>query len=367
ERIYLFLLRGAMRFRWAVVILCAVVIASSWPLYRVVSQDYIPADVDEAEFEVRVQGPEGTSFPAMQAIMLAAENELRSMPQVRHVLTGIGSGFLGGVGQGSFYVQIVPHEERRFSLGRLWECTLRGDPLAAFRGNYTQREVMSEVRARLRKFKDLRCSVRNARSFNIGGGNFEIDLALLGPDLEKLLELGDRLKEKAREAGGIVDIDTTLRLDKPELQVTIDRQRAADLGVQTEDIAAALRLMVGGDPEVSRYRDPMLDEEYDVQLRLDEPDRDEVTELGALLIPRPHGEPGRLANPVQIVPANRRSRIDRLGRQRQNSLRAGVAPGYALADRIAALRQAVAELDLPPGYSYKIAGKARELERTFGE
>jgi HAE1 family hydrophobic/amphiphilic exporter-1 len=367
ERSYLALLRLSMRHRFVVLLLCLGVIGSSYPLYRAVRQDYIPADVDEAEFEVRVQGPEGTSFPAMQAVMLAAEQQIASLPQVRTVLTQIGSGFMGGVGQGSFYVQIAPHAERRFSLGRLWAATLRGEPLAAFSGNYTQREVMSEVRRRLRQLKDLRCSVRNARSFNIGGGNFEIDLALLGPDLDTLLELGDRLKEKARAAGGIVDIDTTLRLDKPELQVNIDRQRAADLGVDTDDIASALRLLVGGDPEVSRYRDPQLDEEYDVQLRLAEADRDEASELGSLLIPRRRGEPVRLDNLVQLSATRTPSRIDRLDRQRQNSLRAGVAPGYALADRIAALRQAVVELNLPAGYTTKVAGRARELERTFNE
>jgi HAE1 family hydrophobic/amphiphilic exporter-1 len=367
ERSYLAMLRLSMRHRFVVLLLCLGVIGSSYPLYRAVRQDYIPADVDEAEFEVRVQGPEGTSFPAMQAVMLAAEQQITSLPQVRTVLTQIGSGFMGGVGQGSFYVQIAPHAERRFSLGRLWQATLRGEPLAAFAGNYTQREVMSEVRRRLRQFQDLRCSVRNARSFNIGGGNFEIDLALLGPDLDTLLELGDKLKEKARAAGGIVDIDTTLRLDKPELQVNIDRQRAADLGVDTDDIASALRLLVGGDPEVSRYRDPQLDEEYDVQLRLAEADRDEASELGSLLIPRRRGEPVRLDNLVQLSAARTPSRIDRLDRQRQNSLRAGVAPGYALADRIAALRQAVVELNLPAGYTTKVAGRARELERTFNE
>ncbi len=367
ERGYLALLRLSMRHRMVVAALCVAVIASTYPLYRAVQQDYIPADVDEAEFEVRVQGPEGTSLAAMQTVMVAAEQQITSLPQVKRVLTQIGSGFLGGVGQGSFYVQIAPHEERRFSLGRLFACTLRGEPLAAFRGNYAQREVMSEVRSRLRRFKDLRCSVRNARSFNIGGGNFEIDLALLGPDLGTLLDLGDRLKDKARQAGGIVDIDTTLRLDKPELRVTIDRQRAADLGVDTDDIASALRLLVGGDPQVSRYRDPQLDEEYDVQLRLAEVDRDEASELGALLIPRRRGEPVRLDNLVQLVPATTPSRIDRLDRQRQNSLRAGVAPGFALADRIAVLRQAVDELELPPGYTTKLAGRARELERTFHE
>ena len=114
---------------------------------------------------------------------------------------------------------------------------------------------MLQVRKVLRKYPDLRGSVRNAPSFNIGGGNWEIDFVLRGPNLEALSKYAEELRKVGR-SGGIVDADTTLKLDKPELRVKIDRERAADLGVEARDIASALRLMVGGDQEVSRFRDP---------------------------------------------------------------------------------------------------------------
>jgi HAE1 family hydrophobic/amphiphilic exporter-1 len=74
-----------------------------------------------------------------------------------------------------------------------------------------------------------------------------------------------------------------------------------------------------------------------------------------------------LSNFVKLVPAKTASRIDRLDRQRQVSLRAATAPGYALADRLEALRGAVAEMNLPLGYTTAISGRGRELERTFTE
>jgi HAE1 family hydrophobic/amphiphilic exporter-1 len=367
ERGYLVLLRLAMRRRWIVVALCAAVIWSSAPLYRAVRQEYLPTDVDEAEFELRATAPEGVSLPVMREAMLAVERTVAAMPQVRLVLARIGSGFMGGVNQGSLWVRIAPHEERRFSFARLGRALLAGDPAAAFRGNYTQSELMMRVRSALRAFPDLRCSVRNQRSFSIGGGNWDIDFSLLGPDIDALARYGELLERKAAAAGGIVDAETTLRLDRPELRVHIDRERAADLGVDTQDIAAALRMLVGGDPEVSRFRDPALDEEYLVQLRLQERNRDDPSELGTLLIPRRSGAPVRLDNFVTLREATGPSRIDRLDRQRQNSLRASVAPGYALADRLAALHRAAAELELPPVYTTRVSGKARELERTFDE
>ncbi|MGH2618404.1 MAG: efflux RND transporter permease subunit, partial [Thermomicrobiales bacterium] len=212
------------------------VILSMIPLYAVVRQEYIPSDVDEGEFDVNVTAPEGTSLAAMDEIMRAVESDLRATPGVRLVLASGGGGFLGGVNQGSAYVRIAPHSERIFSLGRLWRGIWEGDPLAAFRGNYSQSDVMQEVRRRLRQYPILRTAVRNAPSFNIGGGNWEIDFVLRGPDLAQLAAAAEQLRQRTGELG-IIDADTTLKLDKPELRVAIDRARAADLGVATEDIA----------------------------------------------------------------------------------------------------------------------------------
>jgi HAE1 family hydrophobic/amphiphilic exporter-1 len=212
----------------------------------------------------------------------------------------------------------------------------------------------------------LRTSVRNARSFNIGSGSWEIDFVLRGPDLHALAEYAERLRVRSQDLG-IIDADTTLKLDNPELRVVIDRQRAADLNVRTENIATALRLMVGGDTEVSRFIDPTVNQHYDVQLRLSEPDREDVATISRLYVPRGGNGLVRLDNLVQVESAKSASRIDRLDRQRQVSLRAQVAPGFALADRLEALRQAVRQMNLPIEYTTSISGRGRELERTFTE
>ena len=125
--------------------------------------------------------------------------------------------------------------------------------------------------------------------------------------------------------------------------------------------------MVGGDQRVTRFRDDSMNEDYDVQVRLKEGDRNEAEPIRRLFVPRQGGGLVRLDNVVKLVPTQTASRIDRLDRQRQVSLRAAVAPGYAQADRIAALRSEVAKMGLPTGYSTRISGRARELETTFRE
>jgi HAE1 family hydrophobic/amphiphilic exporter-1 len=367
DRSYTWLLRFAMRHRAAVAVIALAVALTSIPLYRVVKQEYIPTDVDEAEFDVNVNAPEGTNIDAMNEAVLSIEKDLMSTPGVRVILSSSGGSFLGAVNSAGVYVRIAPHEERVFSLTKLWNAIRAGHPLSAWRGNYTQRDVMQEVRQRLQKYAPMRCSVRNAPSFNIGGGNYDIDFVFRGPELEKLAQYAESLRAQTKQIGGIVDADTTLKLDKPELRVHINRERAADLGVDTSNISTALRLMVGGDDQVSRFRDPSVNEDYDVQLRLSERDRKDAATISRLYVPSSRAGLVRVDNLVDIKEELSPSRIDRLDRQRQASMRAGVAPGFALADRLDALRKAAAAMNLPATYSTIVAGRGRELERTFVE
>lgn len=362
DRAYSYLLGGALRQRWAVAALALLVMASSVPLYQFVRQEYLPSNVDEGEFDVRITAAEGTGLGAINEVSLKIEEELKRVPGVQSVLASVGSSFFGGLNSANFFVRLVPHEQRTFG----WSRLLQWPPWQALQGNYSQRDVQQTIRQRLRKFSDVRIAVRNPQTFVGGGPNFEIDFALLGPDLDVLYDYAERLRQKAPELG-LQDADITLKLDKPELRVAIDRERAADLGVDTEDIATALRVMVGGDEEVSRFRDETMNEDYDVQVRLKDGDRNDAATIARLYVPRQNGSLARLDNVVKLVATNAASRIDRLDRQRQVSLRAAVAPGFAQADRIAALRAEVESMGLPTGYSTRVAGRARELETTFTE
>ncbi|HEY3491119.1 MAG TPA: efflux RND transporter permease subunit [Candidatus Deferrimicrobiaceae bacterium] len=363
---YVRALSFSLRHRAFIAILAIVVILATIPLYRVIRQDYLPGNVDEGEFNVGVNAPQGTSLASMDEILVRIDHEIRSVRGVRTVLTTSGGGFMGGVNEGRIYVQMVPHEERVFSLTRFAKELFRGRPQAAFRGNVAQREAMQEVRKKLKKYRDLRITVRNLTGFNIGGGSADIDFVIRGPELERLSSFAERLRDRS-ESLGLLDADTSIKLDKPELRVILDRARADDLGVNPESVGTSVRLMVGGDETVSRFRDPSVNEDYDVQLRLREGDRGDPEALSRLYVFGASGVPQQIGNIARIERVPSASRIDRTDRQREIRLRATVAPGFALADRIQALRDEVASMNLPPGYSTKISGRGRELERTFGE
>ena len=385
---YMWCLRWSMKHRWLVLGISIVTILTNIPLYQFVKQDYIPTNVDESEFEVRVTAPEGATIAAMQHAMRQVEHRVRQIDGIQYVITTIGSSGTRGVNSAELYVRLVDSEQRTFSLGRFFSGLFRGDPKSAFEGNFSQRDKMSEVRSIIRKFPDLRASVRNLTSFNTGAP-VDIDFSITGPDINTLADFAEKLRDKVNEIPGIVDVDITFRRDKPQMLVLPDRDRAAALGVDIQEIAETLRVAVGGDDRVSRYRDEKLDDAYDVELRLIGVDRRDHTSISQIYVRARPVDTGaaasavsqgllltsaadggylvRLDNVVRFHEEDSSPRIDRLDRQRMIALRANVAAGYALGDRIEAVRAAADEIGLPPGFQAHVLGRGRELERTLAD
>jgi hydrophobic/amphiphilic exporter-1 (mainly G- bacteria), HAE1 family len=390
---YMFLLRYSLRLRWLVLLISLLAIAANIPLYKLVRQDYIPTDVDEAEFEARISAPEGVSVISMEIIINTIEPQILKVPGIQNVLTTVGGGGgARGPSSAAMYIRLDDIEGRTFSWERLAKALWAGEPSQAWEGNFNQRDKMREVRQIIAQYPDLRASVRNLTSFR-QGAPVDIDFVVTGPNLETLSDFSKRLAKKLTEVPGIVDIDTTLRMDKPNLLAHIDRERAAALGVDVQEIADTLRVSVGGDDRVSRFYDRQDDDAYDVELRLVGMDRGDVESISQLYIrAMPPGTTNmplvgmsalplisgigfdgrsnpltRIDNVVSFEETFSPSRIDRLDRQRMAGIRANLAPGFALADRIEAVQQAADELGLPPGYSTRVMGRARELEKTLQE
>ncbi len=385
ESSYLWMLAKSLRFRWVVLAIVVVVIASNIPLSQLVQRDYVPLNVDESEFEIRAEARPGASLAAMRPTIDRIEADLQSIDGIETVLTTVGARGFGDVNRAEMFVRLQDSRERTFSMERLWRGLIVGDPMAAFRGNYSQRDKMSEIRKRLNVYPELRVSVRNLTSLR-QGAPVDIDFAITGPDADKLLAFSEKLKLKAETIPGLVDVYSTLQIDNPELLVSIDRQRAAALGVEVREIADTLRVAVGGDDRVSRYLDSSAGDAYDVELRLVELDRNDVTSISQLYVrtspeagtvpamaiaqgDMPSGdEPStltRIDNVVNFEFSKAAGRIDRLSRQRMVAVRANVAGGYALADRAEALKAAAREIGIPLGFNAEVMGGGRELERTI--
>ena len=367
ERTYLAILGWSMRHRAIVACLAVIVVGSSVFFYRIVKQEYLPTNVDESELELSIMAPEGATLASMQDVLKRIEDDVRPMPGVRHMLSIVGIGYLQSVNNARAFIRIQDADERVLSPSRFLSKLLEGKPGEAFGGIYSQREVMAAIRAKMKAYPDLRVRVSNVTTLSQGSAPVDIDFCIRGPDLQDLYRYSEQLRKKTMEIPGLLDVDTTLRLTKPELRVAIDRDRAADLGVDASDIANSLRLMVGGDDEVSRYRDDKLAEDYDVEIRLAGADRNNAATVSKLYAPSNKLGIVRLDSVVRMREGMSAYRIEALDRQRQVSIRANVAPGFALADRLDAVYQAAADLNLPASYSTAVIGRGREFERTLKE
>ncbi len=337
-------LRWAMRHRFLMVVLCVLVVFSTGPIAAIMGVNLVPRD-DQSEFEVHYITPEGYTLERTDQVIGEIEQRLAALPGVVKHFTVIGENNgsagkgQGDVTRGSIYLRLKDLEKR----------------------GYTQFEVMERARNILAEYPDLRCAVSDVSAIGGTGQDSRIfQLNLLGPDLGKLEEYSNTLKEKLRQIPGLVDVDSTLSLRKPEVQVAIDRERASDLGIPVQTIANTLSVLVGGQP-VSRYKEGT--EQYDVWLRADRPFRATSQGLDRLTIPSPSAGPIQLASLARLNEARGPSQIDRFNRQRAVTLLAN-PDKVSLNDAVQHARAIIQEMNLPPQYEAVFGGQAKMLGET---
>ena len=338
---YMKMLRWSMAHRVWVVVIALLVVVSTIPAGMAVGKDFFPPD-DQGEFEIVVSGPEGWSLERSLKLVDELEAQVRAFPEVAHILSSVGEGDASSPSDMKLYVRMTPLEKRKI----------------------TQFEVMAMARQLLKAHPELRGAVQYVGA--ISGGGFRqqiINLNLHGPDLSRLAEFTSKLIDAMKRIPGLVDIDSTLKLGKPELRVRIDRMRAADLGVSVRDIADALRFLVGGDLKVTEYREG--DEVYDVKIRAEEKNRTLASDIANIRVPSRSGVVVPLSSFATIEEATGPTQIDRQNRQRQVTLLANTAPGVTLGDAVSKIQETARGMELPPGYSYEFTGRAKTMAESF--
>src|SRR5437762_581621 len=339
---YTRMLEWAMGHRALVAGVAVLVLLSSVPLFMVVNKNFMPPD-DQAEFEVNLRAPEGTSLESTDVLTNRVATAIRQrMPEVDYTLVTVAGDPAKTRNLGNVYVRLKPIEQR----------------------SRDQFAVMDAIRKQiLPSFpRDLRTSVQEVAV--IGGGGAQaaaIQFAINGPDLKKLEAIGRQLVERVKPMPGVVDIDTSLNVGKPELSVHVDRPKASDLGVNIADAADALRLLVGGD-QVTTYNEG--GEQYEVHLRARAEDRTTEAAIAALTVPSTRLGSVSLENVADFQPGTSPTDINRQARQRQVTVYCNLLPSASQA----AIQNAIlAEFNrLNPGGEYRgvFAGRSRELGRA---
>ena len=343
DRGYTAMLTWSLHHRAAVCLIAVLTFASTFVLGPRVGFNFFPVD-DQSEFEVTVRAPEGTSLRKTLDIAERVSAGIRNLNHVDYTLTTIGDDQQRTQNQAKIYVKLADLDKR---------------PISQF-------VVMGQVREKvLPEFKseNLRTIVTPVGAISGGGrANAEVSFMLLGPNLDKLNEYSQRLLEKLRKVPGVVDADTSLIVGKPELRASIDRQKAAELGVGISDIAQSLRLLVGGD-QVSTYNEN--GEQYEVHVRANEDFRTDAASISRLNVPSARLGSIGLDSVAKLSEATGPTQIERVSRQRQVMLTANLKPGFSQSDVLANLRAESQAMSMLPGYTAAVSGSSKEIGRTI--
>jgi len=328
-------LRWSLDHRWIIVAVSIALVVSIPTLGRMVGATFMPDD-DTSEFAVNVKTPPGYSLLHTDSVVRQIEARLRKIPEVQHLFTTVGdTNGSDSVTVAQVVAKLAPIGERRRS----------------------QEEIIGEARGLLSGFPALRISIDAVKPWEQGGYRpADVEYDLRGPDLEVLKRYASRLSDELRKLPGVADLDSSYEGGLPELQVHIDRQKAADLGVSVDDIAATMRTMLQGDV-VTRFREGQ--DTYDVRLQLQESDRNDPAIIAGLTVPSTKVGEVRLDNVASLTHGTGPVQIDRQDRQRQIALVFNLGPGAAMNKIIEAVRQKAAALDIPIGYTTAFGGQSK--------
>jgi HAE1 family hydrophobic/amphiphilic exporter-1 len=340
--VYTKLLEWSMAHRWVIVVTCAVVVASVYPLFKMSGVNFTP-DEDESRFQLFFRLPVGSSLAATQSLMDRVGRELGTqLPGVSDVqqIAGFGGGG-GGSNVGMMFIRLKPIHQREVS----------------------QQQLIARTRQLTQPYRtSANIAVQGSSGLSFAGGRGSaIQYALVGPDLQKIDDYTAKAVQLMTDSPAVVDVDRSYQAGLPELRIEIDRKRAADLGIRVQDISQTVNALIAGQ-EVTTYN--AASDQYDVVLKAQDSFRRTSDSIASATVRTMSGELVQLRNVVTFDEGAGPASIDRLNRQRQITISANPAPGVAQADGQRALEAAFASLDMEPGYRLVTSGQSRELGRA---
>ncbi|MCE5283927.1 MAG: efflux RND transporter permease subunit, partial [Deltaproteobacteria bacterium] len=333
------LLAFALDHRGMMLIGALVLFAGSLYMTRFIGKEFTPPE-DQGQFMVRLEAPIDYSVEKADELFRPAEKILREMPEVQAVFYRLGIG--GAINRAIMMTRLIPKKDR----------------------TKTQMDLKKEIRQKLSRFPGLKVS---AEDFSmIGGGQRQVPIqySVRGPDLTSLQTYTRQIAGEFSKVPGIVDVDTSLEMGKPELKVFIDRDKAADLGVDVATITEAINVLISGETDITKFKDESRGKRYDLRIRLFPEERSNPEDLGRLYVRARDGRLIELSNLVRIQEGGGPSVINRVDRQRAITLFASLE-GIPLGQAIENLN-AIAGRILPMDYFPKYKGQADTMAESFG-
>ncbi len=330
-----------LKHRWMVVSISIFIFLGSILMLVNLKKEFVPKS-DESRFIVRIETPTGSTLQYTDDKMRKIEKLLLSYPEARGIFSAIGTGSRQEVNKGYLLVSLTERNKRKRS----------------------QMEIMKEIRRQIREIPGFRAYVENFAPISVGGRRgAPLQFDIKGAQVEKLEKLSNQIMGEMMKSPGMVDISSDLELTKPEVRVFIDRDKAADAGVDIREISSTVLQMIGGQ-QVSKFKDVDRAKRYDVRIRLVKGQRMAPEDISQISIRTPKGGLIKLAQVVRVEEGIGPNLINRKDRQRSTTIYADMAGDKRLGEAIAEV-EGLAKRYLPSGYSYSFFGQAEAFKESF--
>jgi HAE1 family hydrophobic/amphiphilic exporter-1 len=329
----------ALRHKVLTLVISTAIFFASLGLVPFIGGEFAPAE-DMSAFMMRIETPVGTSLEAMDRKMQELERIVLGQPEIKSGFSAVDIEERGQVNSGIMFMQMVKPNQREA----------------------TQAEVVQRLRRELAKVEGVQTAVIEFSFYNVAGEGGEKALAysIRGPSLRELDRIGNRVIERLLAEPGFVDLDTNLDLEQPQLFVNVDRERAADLGLDAATIFETVYALIAG-REVGSFTDE--GKRYDVRIKVHPSQALTPEDIGRLQVRTRTGQMVRLDSVVEIRHGVGPINVNRTNRERSILLTANLE-GVVLNRALETVDRILAE-ELPDGYHAKATGTAEEFAESM--
>ncbi len=332
----------SLRHKRSTLALALGVFMASVALVPLLGTEFVPK-ADFSETSVAFHTPAGSSLETTEAKARQVEAVVRSFPEVRYTLTTINTGNAQGKMYANVYIRLVDRRQRDLSAD----------------------QMSARLRERLRALGGI--TVTHVGLLDAVGGNKQVEFSIKGPDLQELERLSGQILQAIRPVPGLVDLDASVKPDKPTVDLQLKAEAASDLGLTTGVLASTLRTLVAGQTVGNWRADD--DNTYDVVVRLPAGQRQTAQDLAGLPLVTATLADGsvravRLDQVATLVPATGASQINRRDLTREVAINANVY-GRTAGEVSADIRRVLEQTAFPPGYEYRFGGSTKNMQESF--
>ena len=328
----------ALRHRGGVLLGTGALVGLAVVTFFSLKREFVPPE-DRGQIQIQITGPEGATLSYTDQYQRQVEQILAGVPEIANYTSTVGGGFGGGGGRvngGQVFIRFVDWSERKRSV----------------------QQIIEDLRPKLAQITGVQAFANNPPAF--GGFGSPVRFIIRNPNFDSLYVGIDAMLKRARQVRGLTNVDTDLRVNKPELSVSYERDRAEDLGVPVRDVASTMQAMLGGQRASTFTRNNKL---YYVIVQLSPEERATPTDMSGLAVRGRDGELIKLEQLAAVKEGVGPRSLSHYMRVRSADISAGLAAGCTLGEALDSLNAIAAEV-LPSGSTIALGGELRELSES---